>query len=151
MDFEHILAIVNIIANATIGLSLGAFFILIYGNENSIVHKWPIVKHWSVKIGLIVAIAASLYNSMNTVVRQIMPRHYDDGSIIIDFVNTPPGEVVMNVGLAILFSWAFYFHKFHFLKVMGGANKKIRSKVTPKTRTKAKTNVRSKLPARGRN
>ena len=151
MELDHILAIVNIIANATIGISLGAFFILLYGNANSIVHKWPIVKHWSVKIGLIIAVAASLYNSMNTVVRQIMPRHYDDGSIIIDFVNTPPGEVIMNVGLAIIFSWAFYFHKFHFLKVMGDLKKTVKTKVASKTKAKAKTNGRSKLSTRGRN
>lgn len=151
MELDHILAIVNIVANATIGISLGAFFILLYGNANSIVHKWPIIKHWSVKIGLIIAVAASFYNSMNAVVRQIMPRHYDDGSIIIDFVNTPPGEVVMNIGLAIIFSWAFYFHKFHFLKVMGEIKKTVKSKVTPKTKTKAKTNVRSKLSTRSRN
>ena len=150
MELDHILAIVNIIANATIGLSLGAFFILLYGNANSIVHKWPIIKHWSVKIGLIVAVAASFYNSMNAIVRHILPR---DGSvdIMIDFVNTPPGEVVMNIGLAIIFSWAFYFHKFHFLKVMGEIKKTVKSKVTPKTKTKAKTNVRSKLSTRGRN
>lgn len=153
MELDHILAIVNIIANGVIGISLGAFFVLLYGNANSIVHKWPIVKHWSVKIGLITAIAASLYNSMNSVVRQIMPRHYDDGSIIIDFVTVPPGEIVMNVGLAIIFSWAFYFHKFHFLKVMSEVKKTVRSKITPKAKakTKAKTNGRSKLSTRGRN
>lgn len=150
MELDHILAIVNIIANATIGLSLGAFFILLYGNANSIVHKWPIIKHWSVKIGLIIAVAASLYNAMNSIVRHILPRD-GSGDIMIDFVNTPPGEVVMNIGLAIIFSWAFYFHKFHFLKVMGGIKKTVKSKVTPKTKTKAKTNVRSKLSTRGRN
>ena len=150
MELEHILAIVNIIANATIGVSLGAFFILLYGNENSIVYKWPIIKHWSVKIGLIIAVAASLYNAMNSIVRQILPRD-GSGDTIIDFVTVPPGEIIMNVGLAIIFSWAFYFHKFHFLKVMGELKKNVRSKVTPKTKTRAKTNVRSKLPPRGRN
>lgn len=151
MELDHILSIVNIIANITIGVSLGAFFVLLYGNAESIVHKWPIIKHWSVKIGLIIAIAASLYNAMNSIVRQVMPRHYDDGSIIIDFVTVPPGEIIMNVGLAIIFSWAFYFHKFHFLKVMGEMKKTVKSKITPKTKPKANTNVRSKLPPRNRN
>jgi hypothetical protein len=146
MEFDHILAIVNIIANATIGISLGAFFVLLYGNAESIVHKWPIIKHWSVKIGLIIAIAASLYNAMNSIVRQILPRD-GSGDMIIDFVTVPPGEIIMNVGLAIIFSWAFYFHKFHFLKVMS----EMKKKVIPKTRTKAKANVRSKLPPRSRN
>ena len=155
MELDHILAIVNIIANTTIGLSLGAFFILLYGNADSIVHKWPIIKHWSIKVGLITAIGATLFNSLNSVVRQIVPRHYDDGQVILDFVNTPPGEVLSNIGFAVIFAWAFYFHKYHFLKVMGEFKKTVKSKLTPKTKpktkTKANTNGRSKLPPRNRN
>jgi len=150
MELDHILAIVNIIANTTIGISLGAFFILLYGNPNSIVHKWPIVKHWSVKTGLIIAVAASLYNAMNAVVREIIPRD-GSGQMIIDFVSVPPGEIALNVGLAIIFSWAFYFHKFHFLEVMGGVKKSVKSKIATKGKAKAKTNGRSKLSTRGRN
>ena len=155
MDIDNLLAIVNMIANSVIGISLGAFFILLYGNENSIVHKWPVITHWSVKIGLITAVVASMYNLLNAIVREVMPRHFDDGSIILDFTHTPPGEVLLNVGLAILFAWVFYFHKFHFLKVMGNFKKTSRSRTAPKTKikpkTRAGTNVRSKLPTRNRN
>jgi len=149
MELDHILAIVNIIANTAIGISLGAFFILLYGNPHSIVHRWPIVQHWSIKTGLIIAVAASIYNAMNAVVREIIPRD-NSGDIIIDFVSVPTGEIIMNIGLAIIFSWAFYFHKFHFLEVMG-LKKITKTKIKPKGKTKAKANVRSKLSTRSRN
>ena len=150
MELDHILSIVNIFANAIIGISLGFFYILLYGNHHSIVYKWPIVQHWSVKIGLIAAATCSIWNAMNTVVRQIMPRHYDDGSIIIDFVTVPPGEILMNVALAFIFAWTVYFHKYHFLAVAANVKKTVKPKVTPKTKAKT-TNGRSKLPPRSRN
>ena len=148
MEFDHILGIVNIFANATIGISLGAFYILLYGNHHSIVYKWPIVQHWSVKIGLIAAAVCSIWNAMNVVVRQIMPR--DPGSDVIDFVTVPTGEILMNVALAFIFAWTVYFHKYHFLAVAANVKKTVKSKVTPKAKAKT-TNVRSKLPPRSRN
>jgi hypothetical protein len=148
MELEHILAIVNIFANATIGISLAAFYILLYGNHDSIVHKWPIVQHWSIKIGLVTAAVCSIWNAMNVIVRKIMPR--DPGSDIIDFTVVPTGEIIMNVGLAIIFAWAVYFHKYHFLEAMAKVKKTVRTKTVPKAKAKT-TNGRSKLPPRSRN
>ena len=148
MELDHILAIVNIFANAAIGVSLAAFYILLYGHHDSIVHKWPIVQHWSIKIGLVMSVACSFWNAMHVVVRSIMPK--ESGSTVIDFVNTPPGEILMNVGLAIIFTWAVYFHKYHFLEAMAKVKKTVRTKTTPKTKAKT-TNGRSKLPPRSRN
>ena len=90
------------------------FFLLLYGNEHSIVYKWPIIKHWSLKASLISIIATSAWNAMNVVYKMVVPRH---GDIVVTISQTPVGEVLLNIGLACLFCWAVYFHKYHFLKV----------------------------------
>jgi hypothetical protein len=110
MDFFQI---INIVANSVICVGMAAFFVLVYGNANSIVQKWPPLQHWFLKVSLVSIIASSAWNSMNVVYKMAIPRAAD----VITYTQTPIGEIFLNVGLAMLFSWVVYFHKFHFLKV----------------------------------
>jgi hypothetical protein len=48
-------------------------------------------------------------------------------------VDAPVGEVLLNVGLAFLFAWIVYFHKYHFLKA------------APLKTTRAKPKVKKKV------
>jgi hypothetical protein len=121
MDPMHI---INILANSVICLAMTLFFILLFGNSTSIIHKWPVLQHWSLKIALVSIIATSAWNAMNVLYFHIVPRH----GMIIDSAHTPAGEILMNMGLAALFVWIVIFHKYHFL-----------SKAPPKTAAK-KTN-----------
>ena len=105
--------IINIFANVLICMGMTGFFVLLYGNEHSIVQKWNIVGHWTLKATLVTIIAASAWNAMNVVYKMIIPR----GDDIVAYSQTPIGEIVLNIGLAFLFAWVVYFHKFHFLKV----------------------------------
>jgi len=127
MDF---FAVLNIFANSIICIGMVSFFVLLFGNSNSIVHKWPVLQHWSLKIALVSIIATSAWNAMNVVYKMIIPR----GDDIITHVETPIGEILMNVGLAGLFVWIVYFHYFHFMKMAPakktGAKKKIAKKKT---------------------
>lgn len=107
------LQVVNIFANSFICAGMTLFFLLLYGNEHSIVHKWPIMTHWSLKISLISIIATSAWNAMNVLYKIVVPRH---GDVVVISTQTPVGEILMNVGLAALFCWVVYFHKYHFLK-----------------------------------
>ena len=116
--------IINILANSVICLAMTLFFILLFGNSNSIIHKWPVLQHWSLKIALVSIIATSAWNAMNVLYFHMVPRH----GMIVDSVHTPAGEILMNIGLAALFVWIVIFHKYHFL-----------SKAPPKTAAK-KTN-----------
>lgn len=109
MDF---LAVLNIFANTIICLGITSFFVLLFGNHNSIVHKWPVLQHWSLKIALVSIIATSAWNAMNVAYKMIIPRGVD----VITHIETPIGEILMNVGLAGLFVWIVYFHYFHFMK-----------------------------------
>ena len=115
--------IINILANSVICLAMTLFFILLFGNSNSIIHKWPVLQHWSLKIALVSIIATSAWNAMNVLYFHMVPRH----GMIVDSVHTPAGEILMNIGLAALFVWIVIFHKYHFL-----------SKAPPKTAAKKK-------------
>jgi hypothetical protein len=121
--------VINIFANVLICIGMTGFYLLLFGNSHSIVHKWPIIQHWSLKVALVSVIATSAWNAMNVVYKMIVPR----GADVITFTSTPVGEVLMNCGLAFLFAWVVYFHKFHFMKV-----------APPKTSTKKKTPLRKK-------
>jgi hypothetical protein len=109
-----VLQVLNIFANAIICLGMTAFFVLLFGNTHSVVQKWPVLQHWSLKIGLVTIIASSAWNAMNVAYRMIAPKSAD---VIVTFNNTPIGEIFLNIGLAVLFCWVVYFHKYHFLKV----------------------------------
>lgn len=110
MDFFQI---INVLANAVICIGMAAFYVLVYGNTHSIVQKWPVMQHWFLKTSLVSIIAASAWNAMNVVYKMAIPRAAD----VITYTQTPIGEIFLNVGLAMLFCWVVYFHKFHFLKV----------------------------------
>ena len=105
--------IVNIFANLLICIGMTGFFVLLFGSSSSIVQKWGVLQHWSLKTTLVSIIACSLWNASNTVYTVVVPR----GADYILAVDAPVGEVLMNVGLAFLFAWVVYFHKFHFAKV----------------------------------
>lgn len=124
-----LLTYVNIIANTVICLSMGLFFVLLFGNSNSIIYKWPVLQHWTLKIALISIITTSAWNSMNVIYKIVIPK---TGGFITA-VNVPVGEILMNVGLASLFMWIVYFHKYHFLKV-----------APPKSTRKAKKKTKRK-------
>lgn len=125
MDPMHV---INIIANSIICLAMTVFFILLFGNSNSIIHKWPVLQHWTLKVALVSIIASSAWNAMNVIYYHMVPRH----GMIIETVHTPAGEILLNVGLAALFTWIVYFHKYHFLSVAPpkSAAKKAKKKST---------------------
>lgn len=127
MDF---FAVLNIIANAIICLGMTSFFVLLFGNSHSIVHKWPVLQHWSLKTALVSIIATSAWNAMNVVYKMVVPRGID----IITHIETPIGEILMNCGLAALFTWIVYFHYFHFMKVAPAKNTGAKKKLKKKTK-----------------
>lgn len=86
-----------IFALSNIILTFGSvgFYLLIFGKENSIVHKWNFVAHWSLRTGLAFIISASFLKSLL----------FEMPSMI---------DLFMASGLAMLFMWAFMFHYKYF-------------------------------------
>jgi hypothetical protein len=64
---------------------------MLYGNSSSVVHKWPLIHHWSLRVGLSAFVAGAFLNALT-------------------LSNPPVTEVLMNVGLALIFIWAVIFH-----------------------------------------
>ena len=88
--------ILNFLANLILCASGTTFFLYIYGRGSSAVHKFSLLTHWALKFGLAAFIAGSLFSA-------------------ITFSTPQTSEVVMNVGLASIFSWAVMFHKKYFV------------------------------------
>ena len=85
------MTLLNFISNIILTLSGMIFFLQLYGRNSSIVHKWNLISHWSLKVGLAAFIAGSLFNVLT--------------------VCTPPtSQIMSNFGLSAIFSWAVMFH-----------------------------------------
>lgn len=128
MTFYEILGILNAVSNLVICFAVSTFFILLYTNQNGIVHKWQILQHWFVKLGLLTVATSSAWNGLIFIANSMVDK---------DFVKvgvTPLGEIILNIGLAVLFSWMAYFHKYHFMKVAPSPTRKTRSR-TPARKT----------------
>lgn len=83
--------ILNLIANIILTLSGMIFFLQLYGNESSVVHRWKFISHWGLKVGLSALTAGSFLN-------------------VLTLSNPGFGETLMNLGLAAIFTWAVMFH-----------------------------------------
>ena len=88
---------VNLASNIVLSGSFGAFIIFLFGRENSLVYSLKAHKTLALKMGLSLCAAGSLYTALT------LP-------------DSPPSEVLLNVGLATLMSWAAWFHYKKFVK-----------------------------------
>lgn len=81
---------VNLVCNSVLAASISVFSIMLYRHGGA-VRKWPMVGSLALRVGLASVAAGSLANCLT--------------------LSTPPrSEIVLNVGLSILFSWAVLFH-----------------------------------------
>jgi hypothetical protein len=87
--------LINAFCNVVICLSISAFMIFVFGRLN-LTAKFGIVQRWIVKSGLALIAAGSLFNFLT--------------------MSVPPiTEVILNIGLAVIFLWAAIFHYTHFV------------------------------------
>jgi len=85
------MVILNLIANIILTLSGMIFLLQLYGRESSVVHSWSLISHWSLKGGLAAFVAGSLLN-------------------VLTLSHPSFTQVLSNLGLAAIFSWAVMFH-----------------------------------------
>ena len=87
--------LINAFANVIIFVSVTAFIIFVFGRMD-LTSKFGKIERWIVKSGLCLVSAGALFNFLT--------------------LSTPPfSETLLNVGLAVLFSWAAIFHYMHFV------------------------------------
>lgn len=68
------------------------FYIIIYGDASKVVHRWPVVQHWTLKAGMIGIIGGSMLNA-------------------VSWSHVGWTGALLNCGLALVFNWAYLYHK----------------------------------------
>jgi len=88
---------INLIANVMVMISVTFFIIGVFGRRSQTIEKMPLSEQYFLRISLSVLAAGSLLNILT--------------------VSTPHAtEVILNVGVGLLFTWAAWFHWKYFVK-----------------------------------
>lgn len=89
------LAVINLIANIVLCLGGAGFYLAIFTRESSIVNRWPVLRHWALRLGLAAFFTGTLFN-------------------ILTFYTPEITQIILNIGLALVFGWAVLFHYRYF-------------------------------------
>lgn len=96
-DLDTLKAWINFAASIGLTGLMAAFFILLFGRDNSFVYKMPGYKTVALKAGLAMCTAGALMNAAT-------------------MSNPPWSEVLLNAGLCTLFGWATWFQYSQFVQ-----------------------------------
>lgn len=88
--------IVNAIANLIIAGSVSFFIIALFGSNNKTINALSIYEKLFIRVGLSATAAGALFN-------------------VLTLSHPPLTEILLNIGLALMFSWAVYFHFKYFI------------------------------------
>lgn len=88
---------INAVANLTIAISMVFFIIFVFGSKNKIINAMPKYESFPVKLGLSFISCGSFLS-------------------FLTLSNPQETEIIMNVGLALVFLWAALFHYKYFVK-----------------------------------
>lgn len=86
----------NLIANLIITISVALFMIFIFGKSN-MMNKVSVLERVSIKVGLALVSAGSFFNFLTA----SRPQN---------------SEILLNIGLAVVFTWGAIFHFKYFVK-----------------------------------
>ena len=101
--------LVNFISCLILTGAFTAFLIFVFGRKNSKIYSLPFPQSLLPKVGLAFCTAGALMNALT-------------------LSNPAWTEVCLNFGLAVLFSWAAYFHWCQFVKIKPKKAKKTKYK-----------------------
>jgi|NOAtaT_6_FD_contig_123_37413_length_4109_multi_2_in_0_out_1_4 hypothetical protein len=90
------LKIIDAIANLITTLGISVFMIFVFGRL-SLLQKLSVFETYTIKVGLALTASGAFLNIFTTTVPSIT-------------------EVILNVGLAVIFVWTALFHYRHFVK-----------------------------------
>lgn len=88
--------ILNAVCNIIICVTICIFMVFIFAKSAKMT-TIPVWEQWMIKVGLAVTACGSLFN-------------------FLTLSNPPTTELILNVGLAIVFTWGVLFHYRHFAK-----------------------------------
>lgn len=80
----------NVFSNAIIAISVAGFMVMLQEPSNPVAKMSFILRNW-IKISLALTAGGALLN-------------------VVTFSNPPSSEVILNLGLAGLFAWSYFWH-----------------------------------------
>ena len=107
----------NLLANGSIFIELLVFIYFIFGRADSVAHRFPLITHWVIKVGLCVMCAGALFAFL---------KELEDLKVSIAIWQ----QLVRNIGTAIVFGWAIVFHwKYFIVKKVKKTNRKTKKTI----------------------
>lgn len=73
------------------------FYIMVYGDGSKVVHRWPMVGSFALRFGMVLIIVGSMFDALS-------------------WRNNSFSAFVSHAGLALVFTWAYKYHKTMFTK-----------------------------------
>jgi len=89
--------LVNAIANLVIAVSVSLFVVAIFGSNNKTINSLSQFEKLFIRIGLSATACGALFN-------------------LLTLSNPQSTEILMNIGLSLIFSWGVHFHFKYFIK-----------------------------------
>lgn len=120
MTQDQLFVVLNLLANGTMFLTLCVLIYFLFARADSVAHKFPLVTHWLIKIGLCVMCAGSLFAFL---------KELEDLEKSIAIWQ----QLLRNVGNAMLLTWVCIFHWKYFV-----SDKKIKKNKKEVKKTKKK-------------
>lgn len=108
---------INVTASIVLTIAFTLFMLFVFGRKNSKIYDLPWYKTIAVKAGLALCTAGALMNCLT-------------------FSDPPVSEVVLNIGLAMMFAWASWFHYKNFVIPYKNGTHAVKSKTTKKMAAK---------------
>lgn len=91
------MAEINLLANLLMVISVTFFIIGVFGRKNQTIERMPIYEQYFLKTALALLASGSLLN-------------------VLTFYTPHFTEVVLNLGVGLVFTWAAWFHWKYFVK-----------------------------------
>ena len=121
MTQQELFVALNLLANGTMFITLCTLIFFLFARADSVAHKFPLVTHWTIKTGLAIMAAGSLFAFL----KELEDLHK---SIAIW------QQLLRNLGNAVILTWVCVFHWKYFIIEKKKPKKRVASKKPVKKR-----------------
>lgn len=125
MTSQGIFVALNLLANGTMFITLCTLIFFLFGRADSVAHKFPLVTHWTIKLGLCIMAAGSLFAVL---------KELEDLNKSIAIWQ----QLLRNLGNAVILTWVCVFHWKYFVVEKKTAKKRVVKKTANKKPVKKK-------------
>ena len=125
MTSQGIFVALNLLSNGTMFITLCILIFFLFGRADSVAYKFPLVTHWTIKVGLCIMAAGSLFAFL---------KELEDLEHSIAIWQ----QLLRNLGNAVILTWVCVFHWKYFVVEKKTAKKRVVKKTENKKPVKKK-------------